>query len=101
MNRRSFVSTVAAGASAAAAAQVNAGNKIPVKKGVIESMLPKGMSMTERFRVAKDVGFEVIECHTEEDPVKLGYHSGEVDTHQRRGDCKKDLKHNSKNVARG
>ena len=67
MNRRRFVSTVAAGASAASAAQIDAGNKIAVKKGVIESMLPKGMSMTERFRLAKEVGFQVIECHTEED----------------------------------
>jgi hexulose-6-phosphate isomerase len=64
MNRRQFV---AYAATSAALAQ-SGGAKLPIQKGVIESMLPKDMPMTDRFRLAKDVGFEVLECHTEEDP---------------------------------
>jgi L-ribulose-5-phosphate 3-epimerase len=64
MNRRQF-----AAYAAASAALANTGaSKLPLQKGVIESMLPKGMSMTDRFQMARDVGFDVIECHTEEDP---------------------------------
>jgi hexulose-6-phosphate isomerase len=64
MNRRQFVACAAASAALAQ----SGGSKLPIQKGVIESMLPKDMSMTDRFRLAKDVGFEVLECHTEEDP---------------------------------
>jgi hexulose-6-phosphate isomerase len=67
MNRRDFFATAAA---ASAAFAQTGGSKLPIKKGVIESMLPKGMSMVDRFQVAKDVGFDVIECHTEEDPKR-------------------------------
>lgn len=69
MNRRQFVS--AAAAASAAFAQGGSSPKLPIKKGVIESMLPKGMSMAERFQLAKDVGFDVLECHTEEDPKRV------------------------------
>jgi L-ribulose-5-phosphate 3-epimerase len=33
-------------------------------------MLPKDMSILDRFQLAKDVGFEEIECHTETDPKR-------------------------------
>jgi hexulose-6-phosphate isomerase len=69
MNRRNFIASAAA-LSAAAAAQSTGGKKLPIQKGVIESMLPKNMSMVDRFQLAKDVGFECLECHTEEDPKR-------------------------------
>ena len=64
MTRREF----AAFAAATAAAQSS--SRLPIKKGVIESMLPKGMPMADRFKIAQDVGFQAIECHTEEDPKR-------------------------------
>lgn len=67
MNRRQFVAMAAA---APAALAQGAGAKLPIRKGIIESMLPKDMPMADRFQIAKDVGFDVIECHTEEDPKR-------------------------------
>jgi hexulose-6-phosphate isomerase len=75
----------AAGASALAASAAQ--GRLPVKKGVLLSMLPKEMSYTDRFKLAIDVGFEQLEMPTitdqreaEEvkkaaDAVKLPIHS--------------------------
>jgi hexulose-6-phosphate isomerase len=58
-------------AAAAPAALAQGGTKLPIKKGVIESMItPKSLTMLEKFQIAKDVGFDEIECHTEEDPKR-------------------------------
>ena len=68
MNRRNFL---AATAAMSAAAPQSGGAKLPIQKGVIESMIqPKDAPMTDRFQIAKDAGFECIECHTEEDPKR-------------------------------
>jgi hexulose-6-phosphate isomerase len=69
MNRRQFVAYAAA---APAAMAQSGGAKLPIRKGVIESMLPKDMPMTDRFQIARDVGFEALECHTEDDPKRAG-----------------------------
>ncbi|MDZ4800809.1 MAG: sugar phosphate isomerase/epimerase family protein [Bryobacteraceae bacterium] len=69
MNRRQFTAAaLAAGVTVASAAP----GKLPIKKGVLESMLPKdkALSMADRFQIGKDVGFEAVECHTEEDPKR-------------------------------
>jgi hexulose-6-phosphate isomerase len=62
MNRRDFV--------AASAAMAGAGNlaaaRLPIRKGVYVSMLPKG-SWEERFRLARAVGFEDVELATTPD----------------------------------
>jgi hexulose-6-phosphate isomerase len=65
MNRRTFIASTAA----VAVANGQQGSRLPVKKGIIENMVaPKsGLSALERFQIAKDVGFECIECHTEDD----------------------------------
>lgn len=65
MKRRHFLC-----AAAAAPMLAQSGARLPVTKGVIESMLPKGLSMVERFQIARDVGFDEVECHTEEDPKR-------------------------------
>jgi L-ribulose-5-phosphate 3-epimerase len=36
----------------------------PMKRGVLISMLPKDLSYADRFRMARDVGFEVIQAQT-------------------------------------
>jgi hypothetical protein len=55
MTRRALLATPAAAALAAA-------SRLPIKKAVLLSMLPKSMSMLERFKLAIDCGFEQIEC---------------------------------------
>ncbi len=63
MNRREFVT---ASAVAAASAGSLAAARLPIRKGVYSSMLPKG-SWEERFRIARAVGFEDVELPTTED----------------------------------
>jgi len=62
MNRRDFVA-----ASAALAGTGNlAAARLPIRKGIYVSMLPKG-SWEERFRLARAVGFEDVELATTPD----------------------------------
>ncbi len=62
MNRRDFLLT------AASAAVQAAGARLPIRKGVWLGMLPRTLSYAERFRLARDVGFEELECGTVENP---------------------------------
>jgi hexulose-6-phosphate isomerase len=57
-----------AGTAAAAATTSAQGTRLPIRKGVLISMLPKNLSMEDRFKLARDVGFEEVEAHTVEDP---------------------------------
>jgi L-ribulose-5-phosphate 3-epimerase len=59
MTRRALLATPVALAAAS--------TRLPIKKGVLLSMLPKSMSMLDRFKLAVDCGFEQIECPTTED----------------------------------
>jgi L-ribulose-5-phosphate 3-epimerase len=43
------------------------GAALPVKKGLVFDMLPSGLSYTDRFRLARDVGFEVVQAPTTPD----------------------------------
>jgi L-ribulose-5-phosphate 3-epimerase len=63
MTRRTFVATSTAALAAASA-------RLPIKKAVLLSMLPKSISMLDRFKLAVECGFEQIECPTTEDPAK-------------------------------
>jgi L-ribulose-5-phosphate 3-epimerase len=65
MNRREFVAGAAAAALAAAPARAAA--RLPIRKGVIISMLPKDMPLEDRLKLAVDVGFQDLECHTVSD----------------------------------
>ena len=64
MTRRSVIT---AASSALAAASQSAAQRLPIKKAVLTSMLPKEMTWKDRFQLAKDVGFEAVEGQTEED----------------------------------
>jgi hexulose-6-phosphate isomerase len=72
MTRRTFVSnavTSAAGLSALAAAlPAAAAGRLPIKKAVLVSMLPRNLSYKDRFQLAKEVGFEQVEAGTTDDP---------------------------------
>ena len=65
MNRRTFLSATAA---AAAAFPLAGAQRLPIRKGVIISMLPKDMPLEDRMKLAKDVGFDDLECNTVADP---------------------------------
>jgi hexulose-6-phosphate isomerase len=64
MTRRSLIASVPAMAAAAAA---DSAKKLPVKKGVLVSMLPKDLSIKDKFQLAKDSGFDGVEGQTVED----------------------------------
>jgi len=59
MTRRTFMSGVAAAPLAA-----NAAGRLPIKKAVEFNMLPATIPVLERFQLARDAGFEEIECPT-------------------------------------
>jgi hexulose-6-phosphate isomerase len=61
MNRRSFCAAAAAVPFAAQAA------RLPIRKSLVFGMLPKTMSIADRFRLARDTGFEEVECYTTPD----------------------------------
>jgi len=62
MNRREFVVAGLAAAAAPGAA------KRTIRKGVLISMLPKDLPLEDRLKVARDAGFEDLECRTVTDP---------------------------------
>jgi len=65
MTRRSLIASTVAGFSASAAAAT----RLPIKKGVLTSMLPEKLTWKDKFQLAKDVGFEGVEGQTTEDPA--------------------------------
>lgn len=75
-SRREFLKTsaiaaCAIGTPAATASLAVMSSPVPaaqIKKAVLISMLPKQLNYTERFKLARDVGFEAIEAQTVADP---------------------------------
>ncbi len=66
MNRRTFLAgAVAAGAAAGLRADEP---RLPIQKALYIGMLPEKLSYAERFRMARDAGFEQVECATTPDP---------------------------------
>jgi len=63
MDRRTFLS---AGAAAAflRPAMSTAAARLPIKRAVEFEMLPKDVSIADRLQIARDAGFEEIECPT-------------------------------------
>jgi L-ribulose-5-phosphate 3-epimerase len=43
---------------------------LPIKKGVLLDMLPEKLTYGDRFKMARDVGFEVVQANTEPDAHK-------------------------------
>lgn len=44
--------------------------RLPIRKGVYAPMLPKELSWVERFKLAREVGFEEVECNTAADDAE-------------------------------
>jgi L-ribulose-5-phosphate 3-epimerase len=62
MQRREFMAAPAALVSAVA------GARLPIRKGVYVGMLPRELSYADRFKLAREVGFDDVECATAPDP---------------------------------
>ena len=65
LTRRSLLAS-AAGLAAASAAP----DRLPIRKAVEFNMLPRTLSIAERFEIAKAAGFEEIECPTTPDTAE-------------------------------
>lgn len=63
MNRRTFMQTVVAVTGDASQPAV-----LPIKRAVEFNMLPEKLSIAERMQLARDAGFEQVECPTTPDP---------------------------------
>jgi hexulose-6-phosphate isomerase len=63
MERRSFL----AGAAAMPVAAFSAQGRLPIKKALYINMLPRTLSFADRFKMARDTGFEEMECSTAPD----------------------------------
>src|SRR5512138_3482533 len=78
MTRRTFLAAPAAAAAAAP-------GRLPIKKAVYVNMLPKNLSYADRFKMARDVGFEQVECATadekEAEEIKKASESAGVPIH--------------------
>jgi L-ribulose-5-phosphate 3-epimerase len=61
MDRRSFLAT---GAAFTAAVPFLQAQRLPIRKAILMSMLPAGISVHDRFQMARDAGFEQVECPT-------------------------------------
>ena len=66
MTRRTFIETGMA-LAALPSMQARAEGLLPIHRAVEYSMLPKDKSIPERFQMARDAGFERIECPTTPD----------------------------------
>lgn len=68
MNRRVFLgSSIGAAAFASPAA---ANGRLPIRKAVLYSMLPNSMNVADRFQLAREAGFEAVECGTTPDAAQ-------------------------------
>ncbi len=57
----------AAGGTSAEAVGGQTAGKLTIKKGLVYDMLPSGMSYAERFKLARNAGFEVVQANTTPD----------------------------------
>lgn len=74
-SRREFLKTSLGAACIAGASRVveaagsdPASPSLPIKKGVLVSMLPPHLSYLDRFKIARDAGFEALQVDTTPDP---------------------------------
>jgi L-ribulose-5-phosphate 3-epimerase len=66
MNRRVFLFSSIGTALAA----TQPAGRLPIHKAVLFGMLPTSLSVAERFQLAREAGFEEVECGTTPDPAK-------------------------------
>ena len=79
-SRRDFLKLTVAGTAALGAlpsalaatppAAAQAGGRLALDKGLVYSMLPDSMSVADKFKLARDTGFQVVQAPTTPDPRK-------------------------------
>jgi L-ribulose-5-phosphate 3-epimerase len=62
-----FVAAAAAGTPLRASGTPAESSALPIKKGVLLEMLPSKLSYADRFKMARDAGFEVVQAPTAPD----------------------------------
>src|ERR1035438_10792801 len=68
MTRRDFMAAAALPALASIPTAITAAStRLPIRKAVLFEMLPKSLSIADRFKLARDTGFEATECPTTPD----------------------------------
>jgi len=67
-SRESGNPSVPASAGTTAVIANPAADPLPIKKGVLLGMLPQSKSYADRFKIARDTGFEVVQAYTTADP---------------------------------
>ena len=74
-SRRDFLKLTAAGTAALSAlpasletAASQSSGKLSLEKGLVYDMLPSEMSVADRFKLARDTGFQVVQAPTTPDP---------------------------------
>lgn len=65
MHRRNFLSATAAAAGGALLQAQTGAGRLPIRKGILLGMLPSSLPIAERFALAKECGFQSMECGTE------------------------------------
>lgn len=69
MNRRHFLA--ASAVSAGALSSVAAAARLPIRKGILLGMLPRELSIADKFLLARDCGFESIEIGTTDSQAEV------------------------------
>ncbi|MGJ5814067.1 sugar phosphate isomerase/epimerase family protein [Paludibaculum fermentans] len=69
MNRRELISITAAAAAATSLHAQSGSKRLPIRKAILLGMLPKSLTIADKFTLAKDCGFEAMECGTEDNPA--------------------------------
>lgn len=71
VGRRVFIETaMAAGAAAAVYPRTVTAATLKIKKGILLDMLPESMPYRERLKLAREIGFEVLQAPTQPDQKK-------------------------------
>jgi hexulose-6-phosphate isomerase len=68
MTRRELLAGTAAASGLSLFSPVARAAKLPIQKAVLVSMLPRQLSYKDRFMLAREAGFEEIECRQTDDP---------------------------------
>ncbi|AFL90115.1 sugar phosphate isomerase/epimerase [Terriglobus roseus DSM 18391] len=68
LNRRSFLQNAAA-LTVLSSLPARAGTRLPIRMAVEYNMLPEKLSILDRFQLAKDCGYQQIECPTTPNPA--------------------------------
>jgi hexulose-6-phosphate isomerase len=82
-----------AGALAESVTSASSESAVPIKKGILLDMLPAKLSYADRLKLAREIGFEVLQAPTEPDERKAEELRKAADTAQIRIDSVMNMDH--------